>query len=119
MKANVLHIINSFEQGGTERQAVQLVRLLHEDTRYRMHLATLSNRGILRGEAERIGLGEIPEYSLNSFYDRNFLKQIRRCVRFLKKPRDRRRPHSRFLYEHFRNDGGATGGRAGENRIQA
>ncbi len=83
MKANVLHIINSFEQGGTERQAVQLVRLLHEDTRYHMHLATLDNRGILRDEAERIGLGEIKEYPLNSFYDRNFLKQIRRCLRFL------------------------------------
>jgi glycosyltransferase involved in cell wall biosynthesis len=84
MKPNVLHIVNSFEQGGTERQAVQLVRLLHEDTRYRMHLATLSNRGILRDEAVAIGLGEIVEYPLNSFYDRNFLKQIRRCVGFLK-----------------------------------
>jgi glycosyltransferase involved in cell wall biosynthesis len=84
VQANVLHIINSFEQGGTERQAMQLVRLLHEDPRYRMHLATLSNRGILRHEAERIGLGEIPEYPLNSFYDLNFLKQIRRCVHFLK-----------------------------------
>jgi glycosyltransferase involved in cell wall biosynthesis len=48
-----------------------------------MHLATLDNRGILRDEAERIGLGEIKEYPLNSFYDRNFLKQIRRCLRFL------------------------------------
>ena len=84
MKPNVLHIINSFEQGGTERQAVQLVRLLHEDRRYRLHLATLSNSGILRDEAAGIGLGEILEYPLTSFYDRNFLKQIRRCVRFLK-----------------------------------
>ncbi len=84
MKPKVLHIINSFEQGGTERQAVQLVRLLHEDRRYRMHLATLSNSGILRDEAAGIGLGEIMEYPLNSFYDRNFLRQIRRCVRFLK-----------------------------------
>jgi L-malate glycosyltransferase len=83
VKANVLHIVNSFEQGGTERQAVQLVRLLNEDTRYRMHLATLSLNGILRHEAESIGLGEIVEYPLTSFYDRNFLKQIRRCVRFL------------------------------------
>jgi glycosyltransferase involved in cell wall biosynthesis len=84
VQPNVLHIINSFEQGGTERQAVQLVRLLHEDRRYRMHLATLSNSGILRDEASDIGLGEIVEYPLSSFYDRNFLKQIRRCVRFLK-----------------------------------
>jgi len=76
--------VNSFEQGGTERQAVQLVRLLHEGQRYQMRLATLSNQGILRNEAERLGLGEIPEYPLTSFYDLNFLRQLRRCVRFLK-----------------------------------
>lgn len=84
MKPNVLHIIDSFEQGGTERQAVQLVRLLHEGGRYRPRLACLNNRGILREEVLRLGLGEIAEYRLTSFYDRNFLKQIRRLVRFLK-----------------------------------
>jgi glycosyltransferase involved in cell wall biosynthesis len=84
MKPNVLHIIDSFEQGGTERQAVQLVRLLHKDERYRVHLACLNNRGILRDEAERLGLGEIAEYPLNRFYDRNFLKQLHRCVCFIK-----------------------------------
>lgn len=84
MKPNVLHIINSFDQGGTERQALQLVRLLHQGERYRVHLACLNNRGILRDEAEGLGLGEIPEYRLTSFYDRNFLKQLRRCVRFLR-----------------------------------
>jgi len=84
LKPNVLHIINSFEQGGTERQAVQLVRLLHEAGRYRVHLACLDQRGILRHEAEAFGLEEIIEYPLNSFYDRNFLTQLRRCVRFLK-----------------------------------
>ena len=76
--------MDSFDQGGTERQAMQLVRLLHEGGRYRVHLACLNNRGILRDEVERLDLGEIAEYPLNSFYDRNFLKQLRRCVRFLK-----------------------------------
>ena len=84
MKPNVLHIIDSFDQGGTERQAVQLVRLLHEGERYRVHLACLNNRGMLRDEAEGLGLGDIAEYPLNSFYDRNFLQQLRRCVNFLK-----------------------------------
>ena len=87
MKPNVLHIIDSFDQGGTERQALQLVRLLHEGERYRVHLACLNNRGILRDEAERLGLGEIADYPLTSFYDRNFLKQLLRCVRFLKEHR--------------------------------
>lgn len=83
MKPNVLHLINSFDQGGTERQAVQLVRLLHEGKRYRMHLSALNNEGILKDEVERIGLGEIVEYPLNSFYDLNFLKQLHRCVRYI------------------------------------
>ena len=84
LKPKVLHIIDSFDSGGTERQAVQLVRFLHEGERYRVHLACLNNRGVLRDEAERFGLAEIAAYPLNSFYDRNFLKQLRRCVRFLK-----------------------------------
>jgi len=84
VKPNVLHIIDSLDQGGTERQAVQLAHRLHESGRYRVHLACLNNRGILRDEVERFGLGVIAEYPLNSFYDRNFLQQLRRCVNFLK-----------------------------------
>ncbi|HJU56505.1 MAG TPA: glycosyltransferase [Pyrinomonadaceae bacterium] len=84
MKPNVLHIIDSFEQGGTERQAVQLVRLLEEGGRYHVRLACLQNRGPLRAEAERLGLGEIPDYPLTSFYDSNFVRQLRRLARFLK-----------------------------------
>jgi glycosyltransferase involved in cell wall biosynthesis len=48
-----------------------------------VHLSTLNNQGILRDEAERIGLGEIVEYPLNSFYDLNFLNQLHRCVRYI------------------------------------
>ncbi|MDQ5846709.1 MAG: glycosyltransferase [Acidobacteriota bacterium] len=77
-------MIDSFEQGGSERQAVQLVRKLHEDGRCRVRLACLQNKGSLRDEADRLGLGEIPEYRLTSFYDRNFVKQLRRLARFLK-----------------------------------
>lgn len=83
MNPNVLHIIDSFEQGGTERQALQLVRLLRESGRC-VHLACLQNKGSLRAEAERLGTGEIPEYPLNSFYDRNFVTQLRRLILFLK-----------------------------------
>ena len=84
MKPNVLHMIDSFEQGGSERQAVQLVRQLHESGRSGVRLACLQNKGSLRGEADRLGLGEIPEYPLTSFYDRNFVTQLRRLARFLK-----------------------------------
>jgi L-malate glycosyltransferase len=76
-------MIDSFEQGGSERQALQLVRQLHESGRSRVRLAGLQNKGTLRSEADRLGLGEIPEYPLTSFYDRNFVTQLRRLARFL------------------------------------
>lgn len=84
MKLNVLHLIPSFHQGGSERQAVQLFRLLHEDGRYRVHLACLDGGGILRDEVESLGPGEIPEYPLTSFYDRNAAVQLRRLVQLLR-----------------------------------
>jgi glycosyltransferase involved in cell wall biosynthesis len=77
-------MIDSFEQGGSERQALQLVRQLHESERCNVRLACLQNKGSLRREAGRLGLGEIPEYPLTSFYDRNFVAQLRRLARFLK-----------------------------------
>jgi glycosyltransferase involved in cell wall biosynthesis len=77
-------MIDSFEQGGSERQALQLVRQLHESGRSGVRLACLQNKGSLRGEADRLSLGEIPEYPLTSFYDRNFVTQLRRLARFLK-----------------------------------
>lgn len=80
MKPNVLLFIDSFAQGGTERQVVQLARLLSESGRYRIHLACLSGEGVLRAEAERLGFMDIPEFPLTSFYDRNMLVQLRRCA---------------------------------------
>ncbi|MDX6528208.1 MAG: hypothetical protein QOH41_498 [Blastocatellia bacterium] len=84
MKPNVLFIIDSFEQGGSERQAMQLLTQLHASGQCRVHLACLQNRGSLRAEADQLGIGEIHEYALNSFYDLNFAKQLRRLVRFIK-----------------------------------
>jgi len=77
-------MIDSFEQGGSERLALQLVRQLHMSGRCRVRLACLQNQGSLRDEADRLGLGEIPAYPLTSFYDRNFVTQLRRLARFLK-----------------------------------
>ncbi len=85
MKPNVLFIIDSFEQGGSERQALQLLRDLHHSGRCRVRLACLQNKGSLRAEAEQLGIGEIHEYALTSFYDLNFLKQLRRLARFIKR----------------------------------
>jgi glycosyltransferase involved in cell wall biosynthesis len=85
MKKNVLQLVGSFHQGGSERQAVQLLKLLHRDGTYNVFLATLNNEGTLRDEIEELGFAAIPEFRLTSFYDLNFAKQLQNCVRFLKK----------------------------------
>src|SRR4051794_32494984 len=84
MSRNILQLIGSFREGGSERQAIQLARLLKEEGRYRVHLACLDASGALRDEVERLGFGEIPEFRLSSFYDRNTVRQIRRFARWLR-----------------------------------
>jgi glycosyltransferase involved in cell wall biosynthesis len=84
MKPNVLLFIDSFNQGGTERQVVQLARLLKESRRYHVHLACLKAEGVLRAEAERNGFKEIPEFKLKSFRELNAAKQAQRLARLIK-----------------------------------
>src|SRR5205809_362922 len=81
---NVLQFIGSFHQGGSERQAVQLTRLLHADARVNVSVATLENAGVLHAEVEKMGFTEIPEFKLTSFYDLNFFKQLAKCAQFLR-----------------------------------
>ncbi len=84
MKPNVLFIIDSFEQGGSERQALQLLRQLQLSGQCRVNLACLQNRGSLRAATDALGIGEIHEYPLTSFYDLNFVKQLGRLRRFIR-----------------------------------
>ena len=84
MSARVLHLINSFEQGGTERQTLQLARLLKEGGRFRVSLACLNPHGVLRAEAESLDLGAIEHYKLTSFFDASFVRQARRLARRLR-----------------------------------
>ena len=50
-----------------------------------MFVATLEREGVLEAEINRLGLKEIPEFRLNSFYDLNTARQIRRFAEYLKK----------------------------------
>ncbi|CAN5787805.1 glycosyltransferase family 4 protein [soil metagenome] len=84
MKKNILQFIGSFHQGGSERQAVQLTKLLHEKSGHNIFAATLNNEGILKPEIDNLDLPEIPEFNLTSFYNTNFLKQLKKCVRLLR-----------------------------------
>lgn len=85
MKQKVLHLINSFNQGGSERQAVQLIRLLHETERYQLNIACINREGVLLKEIEDLGFKEINEFRLGSFYNRNFVHQLRSLARLLRK----------------------------------
>jgi L-malate glycosyltransferase len=87
VRKNVLQLIGSFHSGGSERQAAQLVRLLREDKTHRIFVACLNGEGVLRGEVERLGFDDIPEFRLNSFYDANMLRQLARARRFLRENR--------------------------------
>lgn len=85
MKRRILQLIDSFDQGGSERQAVELTRLLHASGAFEVRLACLKPDGVLRSEVDQLGLGEVPCYELRSFYDVNALAQLRRFVRYLRR----------------------------------
>jgi L-malate glycosyltransferase len=85
MKPRILQLVDSFDEGGSERQALQLTRLLQNSGRYQVLLACLKSDGILRSQIADLDLGEIPCYPLTSFYDLNALHQLRRFVRDLRK----------------------------------
>jgi glycosyltransferase involved in cell wall biosynthesis len=84
LKRKVLQLVSSFNQGGSERQAVQLTRLLKESNRYEVGMACLDLSGVLLGEAQGLAIGEIPEYRLTSFYDRNMAAQLQRFAALLR-----------------------------------
>jgi glycosyltransferase involved in cell wall biosynthesis len=87
LKPNVLQLIGSFYEGGSERQALQLSRLLRDDGRYTVHIACLDAGGALREEAEDLSASAIPEFRLNCFYDRNMVVQLGRFAGLLKERR--------------------------------
>jgi glycosyltransferase involved in cell wall biosynthesis len=85
MKRRILQLIDSFDQGGSERQALDQTRRLHESGSYEIFLASLNAEGVLRSEAEKLGLGEIPSYPLKSFYGPNAVAQLWRFVAHLRR----------------------------------
>lgn len=84
MKKRVLQFIGSFHQGGSERQAVALTGLLVRDGSYDVFVATLNKEGVLLAELDDLDLPAIPEFKLTSFYNPNFVKQVRRCSAYLR-----------------------------------
>jgi L-malate glycosyltransferase len=80
----VLHLIGTFAQGGSERQAVQLAGLTKQEGSYEVELAVLDPEGVLRGEAKQVGFPDVPSYPLSSFHDWNMMVQLRRLAAHLR-----------------------------------
>jgi glycosyltransferase involved in cell wall biosynthesis len=84
-RPRVLHLINYFEAGGTERQAVELLKRLDPE-RYDVRLAALRNEGPLYDEiAARFPA--IPEFTFTSFYNATAVRQLARLHSFLLRER--------------------------------
>ena len=83
---NVLHLIGSFETGGSETQAVQLAKL-QQAHGCNVHIACIDRRGPLLEKAEAVVSGEIPDFPLRSFYHPHTAVQITRFARLLKQRR--------------------------------
>lgn len=84
MKKRVLQLIGSFHQGGSERQAIALARMLKREGSFDVLIATLDRDGILLKDAESVVMGEIAEFPLTRLYNANFLRQVRRCAKHLR-----------------------------------
>lgn len=82
--SNVLQLFDSFNQGGTEWQTVQLTRFLQQSGKHRLFLATLNHEGPLRVEVERLGFHEIPTFPLQNFYNFNAMRQVSRLASLMR-----------------------------------
>jgi glycosyltransferase involved in cell wall biosynthesis len=84
-RPRVLHLITSFEIGGTERQAVELLKRLDPE-RYDVRLAVIRNEGPFYREIEA-RFPDVPEFPLTSFYNANAIKQLARLRRLMMRER--------------------------------
>ncbi len=83
---NVLHLIGSFDCGGSETQAVQLAKL-QQARGTTVHIACFDRRGPLLKDAEELVSGDLPHFPLRGFAHPHTGIQLLRFVRLL---RDRR-----------------------------
>jgi L-malate glycosyltransferase len=80
-RPRVLHLLNSFELGGTERQAVELLKRL-DQTRYDVRLGVIQRKGPLHDEVAA-HYPRLLEFPLNSLYNAQALRQMRRLRAWL------------------------------------
>jgi L-malate glycosyltransferase len=84
LRENVLLMVGSFAQGGSETQALRLARSLRGRAPYGVLLACLDPEGPLLGEAEEINAGPVPGFPLRGFQHPSTARQLLRCARFMR-----------------------------------
>jgi glycosyltransferase involved in cell wall biosynthesis len=83
-RPTVLHLVNSFNEGGTERQAVRLANALHDTGRWRVSVATLNPSGPLREALVSDVRDAARTYRLDGFVSVTALHQLRALVGHLR-----------------------------------
>lgn len=84
-KIRLLHVVNRFGVGGSERQQVQLIKRLPRE-RYHQTVATMVREGCFLRGVEECGI-EVFEFPTTSFYNLNALRQYRALARVIKQQR--------------------------------
>ena len=84
MKPVVMHLIDSFRQGGSESQALNLYLEMKRSGRVGVELACLDRTGPLLSELPPWEQGRVPEFKLTSFHDLRMAREVFKFVRLLR-----------------------------------
>jgi glycosyltransferase involved in cell wall biosynthesis len=84
LKPRVLHLLDSFRQGGSESQALKLACAMKDRGRFEVDLACLDRSGPLLTKIPAEVRPQVPEFKLDSFYDLNMLRQTMKFAKLLK-----------------------------------
>ncbi len=57
--------------------------MLKDEGSFDIYAATLNRDGVLKSEVDDMALPPVPEFPLTSFYNANFVKQVRSCARYI------------------------------------
>ena len=82
-KGRVLHLVNSFSDGGTERQAIQLANALHESGDWSVHFASLDGTGPLRDALAPALRAAVMSYPPTRFASWDTLRQLHRFASYV------------------------------------
>jgi L-malate glycosyltransferase len=94
LKPRVLHLLDSFRQGGSESQALKLASAMDLAGRFEIQIACLDRSGPLLDLLPAQSRSGIPEFKLNTFYDPTMVRRTIEFSRLLK------RLHIQIIHTH-------------------